>query len=83
MSNTKGCAASLATPSTASPAARSVESVGAENDLLLLDEVAGICRVTIDTVRHWIQIGKLRSLRPGRRRLVRRVDLDSFLAGRQ
>jgi excisionase family DNA binding protein len=35
---------------------------------------------TLGTVRHWITMGKLASVRPGRRRLVRRTDLDAFLA---
>jgi excisionase family DNA binding protein len=50
------------------------------NDLLLLSEVAAEARVSVSTVRHWIRVGKLRAVRPGRRRMVRRVDLDAFLA---
>jgi excisionase family DNA binding protein len=38
-------------------------------DLLLLDEVAEIARVSTDTVRFWVRQGKLASLRPGRRRV--------------
>jgi excisionase family DNA binding protein len=49
-------------------------------DLLILEEVAELTRANIETVRFWIKEGKLRSLRPGRRRLVRRLDLESFLA---
>lgn len=49
------------------------------HELLLLDEVAQICRSNLSTVRHWIRIGSLKSIRPGRRRLVRRKDLESFL----
>jgi excisionase family DNA binding protein len=48
-------------------------------ELLLLDEVARECRTTIGTVRHWVATGRLKSVRPGRRRLVRRTDLDRFL----
>ena len=48
-------------------------------ELLLLDEVALICRVSVPTVRFWIQQGRLRSIRPGRRRLVPRSALDEFL----
>lgn len=47
---------------------------------LLLAEVARETRTTVSTVRYWITSGKLPSVRPGRRRLVRRTDLDAFLA---
>jgi excisionase family DNA binding protein len=50
-------------------------------DLLLLVEVADIARVSVETVRYWIKQGKLPSIRPGRRRLVRREDLEGFLSG--
>lgn len=46
---------------------------------LLLTEIAEETRTPLSTVRHWIATGKLPSVRPGRRRLVRRVDLDAFL----
>jgi excisionase family DNA binding protein len=48
---------------------------------LLLTECAEHARVPLSTVRHWIATGKLPSVRPGRRRMVRRADLDAFLAG--
>ena len=51
----------------------------ADNILLLLEEVARELRAPISSVRHWIATGKLKSVRPGRRRLVRREDLDRFL----
>jgi excisionase family DNA binding protein len=51
------------------------------NDLLLLEEVAAEVRAPLSSVRFWVATGKLRSLRPGRRRLVRRLDLDFFLHG--
>jgi excisionase family DNA binding protein len=47
---------------------------------LLLEEVAEETRTPLSTVRHWIATGKLASVRPGRRRLVRRIDLEAFLA---
>ncbi len=50
-------------------------------DLLLIDEVARIARVSSDTVRFWIKRGRLLSVRPGRRRLIRRDVLEAFLAG--
>lgn len=46
-----------------------------------LDEVAEICRASLGSVRFWVRTGKLESVRPGRRRLVRRADLDRFLGG--
>jgi len=48
---------------------------------LLLSEVAERARVSIDTARFWIRTGKLASVRPGRRRLVRRDVLEAFLEG--
>lgn len=48
-------------------------------EYLLLDEVARECRAPIASVRYWIASGRLRSVRPGRRRLVSREDLDRFL----
>jgi excisionase family DNA binding protein len=48
-------------------------------ELLLLDDVARRCRVPVSTVRYWILIGKLPSGRFGRRRLVRRDDLERFI----
>jgi len=48
-------------------------------NLLLLEEVARECRTSVSTVRYWIQSGRLPSIRPGRRRLVRRRDLERFL----
>ena len=46
---------------------------------LYLDEVARECRTSVSTVRHWIAVGRLRSVRPGRRLLVTREDLDLFI----
>jgi len=50
------------------------------DEWLLINEVANIARVSPDTVRFWIKTGRLSSIRPGRRRLVRREALDAFLA---
>ncbi|MFM2419640.1 MAG: Helix-turn-helix domain, partial [Pseudomonadota bacterium] len=49
-------------------------------DYLLLEEVCAISRSAPGTARHWIRTGRLPSIRPGRRRLVRRSDLERFLA---
>lgn len=51
-------------------------------DLLLIEEVAEETRASMSTVRFWIAEGKLASVKPGRRRLVRRKDLDAFLSER-
>jgi excisionase family DNA binding protein len=50
------------------------------SDLLFLEEVAEIVRVPVSCVRFWIRTGKLQSLKPGRRVLVRRTTLDKFLS---
>jgi excisionase family DNA binding protein len=46
---------------------------------LYLVEVARECRASTSTVRHWIAVGRLRGVRPGRRLLVTREDLDRFI----
>lgn len=51
-------------------------------DLLLIEEVAEIARVSPETVRFWIKRKLLPSLRPGRRRLIRREALEAFLVRR-
>lgn len=48
--------------------------------LLFIEEVAALARVSSETVRFWLRRGKLPSVRPGRRRMVRRDALDAFLA---
>lgn len=48
-------------------------------EYLLLDEVARECRAPVASVRYWIASGRLRSIRPGRRRLVSRDELVRFL----
>ena len=52
----------------------------ATHELLWIEEVAELCRAPVGTVRHWMRTGRLPSLRLGRRRLVRREDLDALLA---
>jgi len=49
-------------------------------EFLLLEEVARECWASVASVRYWIASGRLRSVRPGRRRLVSREDLDRFIA---
>jgi len=48
-------------------------------ELLRLDEVAALCRTSTSTVRWWILRGRLKSLKVGRRRLVRAADVRAFL----
>jgi excisionase family DNA binding protein len=50
-----------------------------QNEFLLVEEIAAECRAPRTTVRHWIQTGRLPSIRLGRRRLVRREDFEQFL----
>ena len=49
------------------------------HEYLLLEEIAAIARAPLETVRGWIRSGRLPSVKPGRRRLVRRADLEHFL----
>lgn len=46
---------------------------------LLIPEAAAIARTGVGTIRHWIQSGKLKSVRPGRRRLILKKDLYALL----
>ena len=50
------------------------------HEYLLLEEIAQISRTSVGSVRAWIRTGRLPSVKPGRRRLVRRSDLERFLA---
>ena len=50
-----------------------------DEGLLIVEEVAAICRTSPETVRFWIRSGRLASVRPGRRRLISRADLKRFL----
>jgi excisionase family DNA binding protein len=49
------------------------------DEWLLINEVAQIARVSPETVRFWIKTRRLPSVRPGRRRLIRRDALEAFL----
>jgi excisionase family DNA binding protein len=49
-----------------------------EPDLLIIEDVATLTRVTPETVRRWCRAGRLPSVRIGLRRLVRRSDLESL-----
>lgn len=47
--------------------------------LMFIPEVAQACRAPVATVRSWLRDGRLRSFRLGRKRLIRREDLEAFL----
>jgi excisionase family DNA binding protein len=47
--------------------------------LLLIEEAAVIARAPASTIRWWIQVGKLRSVRTGKRRLIPRSALAEAL----
>lgn len=52
------------------------------SELLTPSKVAEEVHVTVATVRRWINSGALRASKAGPRRwMVRRSDLDAFLAG--
>ncbi len=48
-------------------------------DYMFVEEIAAVARVPRRSVYWWIATGKLPSVRPGRRRLVRRPDFDAFM----
>lgn len=47
--------------------------------LLTLDEVAAVCHVSAETVRHWIWEGRLTAYKPGRHPLVKEAELLAFV----
>ena len=50
-----------------------------DQELLTVGEAAKIFRVTLQTIRNWIEWGKLPALRVGRRFLVRREHIEALL----
>ena len=50
------------------------------SEWLFAEDIAREMRVLVATVRYWIKTRKLASVRPGRRLLVLRQDLDALLA---
>ena len=50
-----------------------------EQRFMLVDEVAREARVSLSTVHHWLRTGRLKSVRPGRRRLIARDDFERFV----
>lgn len=47
--------------------------------LLTLDDVAAVCHVSPETVRHWIWEGRLKAYKPGRAPLVKESELLAFV----
>jgi excisionase family DNA binding protein len=47
---------------------------------LLIAEAARALRVSEWTVRRWVRDGRLRTIRPGHRRLVAREDVERLVA---
>lgn len=48
-------------------------------ELLTIVEAAKECRTAVSTFHLWIRQGRIPSLKLGRKRLVRREDLDRFI----
>ncbi len=51
-----------------------------EDDYLTVADVAGLLKLNQQTVRNWIERGKLPALRVGRRVRIKRADLERLLA---
>jgi excisionase family DNA binding protein len=52
----------------------------AASQYVTVEEGADISGVSVSTFRYWLYSGRLASVRPGRRRMVRRDLLQAFLA---
>jgi excisionase family DNA binding protein len=50
-------------------------------DALSTEQAAALAGVTPKTVRAWVEAHRLRAARRGRRLVIRRADLDAYLAG--
>jgi excisionase family DNA binding protein len=46
---------------------------------LTIEECAVEARISLSSLRHWLRVGKLKSIRPGRRRLIERIEFEAFL----
>jgi excisionase family DNA binding protein len=53
--------------------------VSATDDYLTVAEIATILNVNQQTVRNWIDAGKIPALHVGRRVRIRRIDFDQLL----
>lgn len=53
---------------------------GADVDRILLTDVTSYYPyVAVKTARYWVETGKLRAFKPGRRVLVRRSDIERLI----
>ena len=50
--------------------------------LLTIDDVARVCKVSVKTVRRWIESGVLRAAKLGAQWRIRPKDLELFIADR-
>ena len=50
--------------------------------LLTIDDVARVCKVSVKTVRRWIESGELRAAKLGAQWRIRPKDLELFIADR-
>ena len=60
---------------------KSSDMVDRQPQLMLIDEVAEICRVSPATVYRWLDRGILPDVRIGNSRRVKRRDLDALIDG--
>jgi excisionase family DNA binding protein len=49
-------------------------------DYLTIEEAAAVAKAHHQTVREWVKSGALKASRPNRHYLIRRSDLDAFIA---
>lgn len=49
-------------------------------DYLTIDEAAQVAKAHHQTVREWVRSGALKASRPNRHYLIKRSDLDAFIA---
>jgi excisionase family DNA binding protein len=63
-------------------AVRRALETGATVEVLSTAEAAALARRSPKTVRRWIRTRRLRAQRSGRRLVVRRADLTTFLDGK-
>lgn len=53
----------------------------ATGDALSTEQAAALAGVTPKTVRAWVEAGRLRAARRGRRLVIQRADLTAYLTG--
>ena len=51
--------------------------------LMTIQEASEAMRIPESSIRRWIRLGTLRSVRPGRRRFVLRSDIEALLTPQQ